>query len=246
MAVNIGALPFELHLQIISYLPASAHIALRLTSRALYLTTPFPQNQDLKKLELCERLALARCVNERQDLAEGKRWCAVCRTLQPRTFFHEAATPVCNWHEGWRMRVAPPRRMENSLARQLHNLASSLPDARWVAVQRSLCVGCLAIWGWDVPGRCRCHCQTCGVYPITCYVRLSPKQNPPRAWEWPRQVAGAGYVLEEHWAGGELEILSRKECALTCGTDDSRHRYWIKVPLLPVDESLSMQHKMKV
>ena len=201
MPLDLTGLPVELLLEIATYLPVSALISLKLAHRQLLRTIPVPAEYDLHKLAQCEKHAVRRAINEQKYRESGRRWCLICKTLQPlRSFLGDAA--ICDWHEARFMRVGIPRGLSCSTKKRLLEFGEALRQARWVRIKRNLCVHCHTVQAWDARG-CYCSCPSCSYVEVECLVRLSRKADTPSRFE--RASGNKQLVAEEFHSSTSLE-----------------------------------------
>ena len=70
---------------------------------------------------------------------------------------------------------------------------------KWVAIDRVYCAHTRDIVGWHVAD-CECTCESCGHFPVKCYVRVSGKLGNPKYAELAEDKRT---VSEERWMHGE-------------------------------------------
>lgn len=192
-------LPNEILLEIARYLPVSALVSLKLTSRRLYYAIPIPLKFRFGESSMCERLAIRRNLNERKDLRDKRRRCLGCNTLQSTNHFRHQSR-ICTWEDGLLMALAVPPYVEDPTRRRLRILAKRIKQPRWIAISRVLCTHNRDISSWSVPA-CNCRCESCAHVEVTCYVRVARKLVIPASWRLCDDQYGQ-FVLEESWCTG--------------------------------------------
>lgn len=195
--ISLDSLPTELLHLIASYLPRSALVSSKLTSKELLLRLPEPRVFVEIQREVCERHNLRRCLLERGRLQAGRRLCINCRQVAPLCRFRSDA-PVCMWHDGAFLSLTVPVFLENSLKAQLAARIKRIEKTEWIAVHRTYCAHTRDVIGWDIAS-CRCRCNCCGHFTVRCYVRLSKGSEMPFRAAFDRDQRK---VIETFWADG--------------------------------------------
>ena len=230
MAPSLDSLPPELLFEIIDYLQSSARLSLTLVSKHFQSWIPTESKTLLKDRSRCEAIAVRRFLQESQNRRSRKRRCVVCRGLYPEDFFRRTA-PICNWHDGWFMATTLSRHVEKSVMDRLEKVNPR--KTCWFALEREFCVHKREIVGWSVPD-CRCNCDSCGHFEVTCYVRRSSQSNRPARWELSENGLG---VVEEGFVDGNGRNQSSNMRGLNMLTTDvSRQRYKRTVPVLRLND----------
>jgi hypothetical protein len=161
---NLAALPVELVQQIVTHVPTSALVALKLTSKQLFFQLPAPPQSYINTASECEKRAVRRYVAERRHGSESRRKCILCDGVMPEKSYRGRAEPVCKWHEGWFERIPNVR----ALASERNGGFTSRQ-----IIQRILCGHCKQVRGWDVE-RCSCEssggCDSCGSWEVECHL----------------------------------------------------------------------------
>lgn len=192
---TINKLPPELLLHIISFLPYSSLVSLKLSSKRLFQWTPDPIAERPNTITDCEKTALQRYTSERKEEAGGRRKCIHCGILAPIRRFSGIA-PLCHWHEARFMSTSIPKHLESSTSTQLLLQTRERDEAAWFAVETIMyCAHMRTAIGWHVRD-CKCKCESCGHHPIRCLVRVSPTTDIPQLMEPTRD---GQFVSEEHW-----------------------------------------------
>lgn len=169
---GLDSLPVELLFTLLHQLPTSSLISLKLSSRQLFSKLPSPSSDSLHDASRCERRACWRNFGERKDRENGRRRCVLCDVCAPEEEFKDEA-PICKSHQGRFMTTTIPAHLEPDLKARLEQLYMSIPGTIWVSFKRKLCVHRKLIQEWDdVPRSCNCECDSCGHWPVWCYVRI--------------------------------------------------------------------------
>lgn len=187
-------LPSELLLEVLHYLLPPAQLSLQHVCHWLYERTPSMSAPAAIQNSPCERNALFRANEENALLRSGKRRCIVCRQLALFSRFRWDKTPICKWHDGWFFKRGIPDALEPELQRRLRALLSDLDC--WVSFPRWYCAHSKDVINWDV-GDCRCGCEICGHFDVTCFVRISA-------------MDGTGRELELVGSHGRMEMSERR------------------------------------
>ena len=190
---NLNTLPIDLILEILSYLPTSSLIALKLVDRRLFLNTPLPLRGWIKRASACEKAAVRRYLHERQDLITGRRKCIVCNIVAPLHRF-SSDVPICRWHDSWFRSGLTPLCLEPSLRKILQSLSESTSHPFWITIPRAYCAHTRDILGWHV-AELKCVCTSCGVFPVQCFVRVSPRREGPLVCDLTKD---GHFMSEEH------------------------------------------------
>jgi len=196
--ITLLMLPPEILHMIVSYLPTSSLIAVKLTSKRLYLDTVSPPVGWLKTASICERKAARRYIHERRDGLEGRRQCTTCNLVTSKDRF-PIDPPICKWHEQWFLSTTIPTFLEPGLKARLVRLARRTKSSEWIAIDRTYCAHSRDIIGWHVSD-CECNCTSCGHFPVKCYVRITGKLGSPRYAELSEDRFS---VSEERWFYGQ-------------------------------------------
>lgn len=176
-------LPPELLLEIVSYLPASALISLKISSKQLWFTAPSPPTDWLKTATDCQRTAAYRATRERKELLGGRRRCVHCGIVAPTRRFHGAA-PLCKWHQARFMSNSIPEHVESSLKIRLLLMTREREDAVWISIRRTYCAHARETLGWHIGSKCDCHCDSCkyskvgGILFARCLIELALHRRP--------------------------------------------------------------------
>jgi hypothetical protein len=164
---NFTALPVELPQQIVTHVPISALVALKLTSKQLFFQLPAPPQGYINTASECEKRAVRRYIAERQHCSEGRRKCILCDGVMPEESYRGRVEPVCKWHEGWFERILSVRALSSE--------RNGGFTSRHI-IRRILCGHCKQIREWDV-GRCSCEssggCDSCGSWEIECHLTMA-------------------------------------------------------------------------
>jgi hypothetical protein len=195
MTPTLTTVPLEILLEISTYLAPSSILALRRTSRVLRSSVPTPNGRVQIRRSICEYIAWRR-VQEEQSLRKlGKRRCVICGASQALHSFR-GHSPICKWHDGWRMAPTIPKSLEPWINDILEDHARSYPPF-WVALRRTYCMHCREILGWHIR-ECRCSCDTCGRLEVECFVRISDADDHPNSWALSDVDESAMTVVEQH------------------------------------------------
>lgn len=205
-ASRITSLPLELLWEVASYLPVSGHIALKLSCRSLLLSIPEPPRDWNKNASRCERKAHRRHINEARDLADGKRRCVNCDLVTYSGRFPTSA-PLCKWHEPRFMSNSIPGNLDTGIRANLKDVARASTGPSWVALERLYCAHSREIIGWH-EADCNCDCDSCGHFPVPCFVRI-PSKRDTRYWRSSKLSEDGLSVHEEHWIDSKL-LLQRR------------------------------------
>lgn len=205
-AANITTLPLELLWEIASYLPVSSHIALKLTNRALLLNIPAPPEDWHKATSRCERKAHRRYVNERQDLGANRRRCVNCDLVTYASRFPSSA-PLCKWHEPRFMSNSIPDHLDAETKSSLKEISNLSNGPSWFAFARTYCAHNREVVGWH-EADCNCECDSCGHFPVPCFVRV-PSKRDTRQWRSSKLTEDGLAVNEEHWIDSRSDQLQR-------------------------------------
>lgn len=224
---NLASLPPELLLEVVSYLPISSLIALKLVNKHLLLTTPTPPQNWNEIASDCEKTAAYRALTERKELDGGRRKCVHCGILAPLRRFSGNA-PLCHWHQARFMSTSVPSHLESSLKIRLLVLARQLQEPVWVRVARTYCVHEREIVKWHV-GKCGCGCNSCGHFPVPCLVRLWNHLDAPQLSELTRDGQN---INEEHWVPSRTAWVSRIYARDVLGKAESLVAYRKVVPII--------------
>lgn len=188
---SIKDLPSELLYHIVSYLPVSANIALKLTNKELAGHTP--PNLDLCSHDLprCAKIVIFDYFQEskelRQELRNQRRRCVVCRNWFLLDRF-EKDSFICKDHKDWGLSNSTASTREIST------------EARWLARPAILCLHCKSIE--SEPFRsCRCRndpCEDCWSRPTWTFDRVGNGAQTLRRRSLQMTTSGALQVREEH------------------------------------------------
>lgn len=67
-----------------------------------------------------------------------------------------------------------PAFLEPELKRKLEDFSKARQHTIWVAIKRNYCVHQKMVENWDcTEGSCECDCDSCGHWPLWCYVRVA-------------------------------------------------------------------------
>lgn len=166
-------LPVELLLDLLQYLPTSSLIALKLSTKKLYLGTPSPPSGWQRTASPCEKRAAWRYTCERKDAEYDRKRCVLCGAYAYEDGLL-GETPICKTHQGRFMKTTFPPYLETSLKIRLERLSKDRLDTIWVSFNRRLCVHRKLVEHWDDTTRtCDCQCDSCGHWPVQCYVRIA-------------------------------------------------------------------------
>ena len=237
----LSQLPSELIREISNYLPPSARIALKLTNRHLYLKVPIPDNYDLHGLHLCEKNAVRRVINEHKYSQTSRRWCLICKTLQPLRNFRDD-TAICCQHDARFQRLGLPRGLDDATRERLLELARRVRKTCWVEVSRRMCMHCHTMQTWDAR-RCWCRCDSCGLVGVNCLVRLSRRWFTPNRWQRvgiDRRQMGeefnlggtSSWLLVRVWGGSDISSV----------IGNPPHIHQITVPIMSLGEAEKLCH----
>ena len=163
---DLATLPVELVQQIATHAPPSALVALKLTSKQLFLQLPAPPRGYINTASECEKRAVRRYLAERRHGSDGRRKCILCDGFMPETSYRGRVEPVCKWHSGWFERILHVR----ALSSERNGDFTSRQR-----VSRTLCGHCKQVRGWDVE-RCSCEfsggCDSCGSWEVECHLTM--------------------------------------------------------------------------
>lgn len=200
---SLTALPPELLLNILSYLSPSSRTSLLLVSKHFrrWATSKIPSASEIHPSARCEYLALTRYIAEYALLRHDRRRCVICSAVLARDFFHSEVTPICKWHDGWFMALQAPVALEQRFRDMLTEVAQR-GKTRWVATTRKYCVHQREVVEWHVEN-CGCRCGSCGHFDVTCYVRISARDDKPMSWHLRIDDSSTAIVVEKRgWIGG--------------------------------------------
>jgi hypothetical protein len=181
MAATLETLPPEILLEVLAYLGPSSLISLSLVSKQLNCLLPTKLLR--RPVEsLCEKSAISRFLFEVKLRKNGLRQCLLCHGffLDNETWFLGAA-PVCTWHTARFESPVIPRHIDQQTRNRL--VARNRPETCWVALNREVCFHCLGIKEWNEPSLDCSRCRDCGRFDVTCLVRVSRVDDPPKSWE---------------------------------------------------------------
>lgn len=193
---NLTTLPLELLWEVTSYLPESSRIALKLSNKTLLLTIPNPPRDWECNASRCERKARRRYVNEGQEIAAGRRRCVNCDLVTYADRFPTSA-PLCKWHEPRFMSNSIPANLEPGIKTSLQEVARERNGPTWIAFDRMYCAHSREVVGWH-EAECNCECDSCGHFPVPCFVRVPCKRD-TRHWRSSKLTEDGLSVDEEHW-----------------------------------------------
>lgn len=183
MAPTLKTLPHELFLDILDYLPASAHISLKLVNKRFNSLIPKATSRHWKAISRCERYAICRFLNEPRFRRDGVRQCVICCGIYPNNdAYLRGFAPICTWHTGMFESLSKPKYLEPPIKRRLKS-AKRL-DHFWVVLKRDFCIHNRAIQNWKEPAHSRkCSCDHCGHFAVDCLIRVSTSKDEPNSWE---------------------------------------------------------------
>jgi hypothetical protein len=202
--IKLTMLPAEILHMIVSYLPTSSLIAVKLTNKRLYRDTISPSPGWPKAASTCEKKAVRRYINERKDLISGRRQCTTCNLITSTDRF-PCDAPICKWHEQWFVSTTIPSFLETGLKARLVQLSNRTEEPKYIAIDRMYCAHNRDIVGWHVMD-CECECDSCGHYSVKCYVRITRKLGNPRYAELSEDRSS---VSEERWFYGQSRSFFR-------------------------------------
>lgn len=229
MALTLITLPFELILQISTYLQPSSHLALHLTSRILHQILPYPDCEESLSRSTCEYIAFSRVWEDHQLWKGGQRRCIICSAIQSLDFFR-GQSPICKWHDGWLMSSVIPEFFDPFPMNKTERQPDAVPPY-WVAIPRKYCMHCREVLGWHLRD-CACRCDSCGDLEVDCYVRVSSSGNRPISWRLEDIPGRPSHVVEQHsLKRRQLDSVVRRPEDL--GDHDRTNFALITLPVIP-------------
>lgn len=231
---NITSLPLELLWEITSYLPVSGQIALKLSNKTLLLTVPTPPPDWDQDASRCEKKAHRRYVNEGRETAAGRRRCINCDLVTYAGRFPTSA-PLCKWHEPRFMSNSVPGNLDPEIKASLDKFAGENKSPSWIAFERMYCIHNREVIGWH-EADCKCNCDSCGHFPVPCFVRL-PSKRDTRHWRSSKLTEDGLAVDEEHWVDSRFDSGKRLAAIANdnTGPGKSLGAYQQTVPIIQLD-----------
>ncbi|EMC99200.1 hypothetical protein BAUCODRAFT_22469 [Baudoinia panamericana UAMH 10762] len=160
-------LPPELLHQIISHLPLSAAIALKLVNKALFRAVRLPSDtlsRDSRyKLPYCEQDAIRRNINEYWVMKSCRRRCAVCDSVQHLRDFPESSA-ACHFHDE-RLTMG----VEEHFSKPWDELLATA-EGSMVVSKRPFCMHKRELVPQDA-SNCSCGCPSCAHPEVVCFSR---------------------------------------------------------------------------
>ena len=185
MVATLTTLPPELFLEILYYLAPSSYISLSLVNRQIHSAIPHCKLPPRGVGSGCQVVAIDRFLQEPELRRSEKRRCLVCWGIFDNDRFHGIA-PVCKWHDGHFESPEIPIYIEQPvndlLIARMRLIARSGLGSCWIALDRDGCFHGLQVKRWTKLNSPCCDCMDCGHFRIRCFVRVSCKIDPPRAW----------------------------------------------------------------
>lgn len=176
MSATLTSLPFELILQICSFLRPSSRTSLRFTCWVLHQAIATVKNDESIQVSICELIANRRIRLEHHLRKSGKRQCEICHAVHSLDFFR-GQSAICKWHDGWLMSTTVPHFLGHSLKTSLERQLE-YGGPVWIRIFRPYCMHCREIQGWHTQS-CSCRCKSCGRLDVECYVRISSNDDRP-------------------------------------------------------------------
>ena len=191
MAPTLNTLPPELLIEIFDFLPISSLISLTLVNKRFNSLIP-PKAYRYRTVCKCEETAIRRALEEPRIRRFGARYCRGCRSTYSdnQTYFH-GPEPICTQHNSYLESPELAKGMERGMKWLLR--AHSRLCTSWITLNRTFCGHSRQIKRWKSPLQFCCSCDHCGHFEITCLVRVSRKDDAPRAWE---RSADGKWMLE--------------------------------------------------